>query len=304
MDKTRRDCFEPPVGPDGRRSFIDAPATPLPSWGGSVAGQDIRLILYPPTDFELSASFADYVAFMPFVPAIGDVALGEKRTRRRTLPAGAGLFVPPGIAVEARLQQPAEFLIVAAAPSRVEPSIQRAAGDRSWSKKAIPELIDDGIAALAREARRALLSDPLREPTYLESLTDAIMARFSCKMLRLAIGQTPKEALPPMLLRRLIKRIEESLSTGVSTDDLAAEAGLSRWHFSRAFQAATGLPPHDFLLTRRVAKARDLLADTDRPIAQIAAETGFSSHGHLTKAFRKRLGLTPAAYRRIFRKEV
>jgi AraC-like DNA-binding protein len=287
-----------------RHDMLGEPLRELPEWGGVAALDGLKLILHPPFLFELAYQVPDYVIFLPYAPAVAEISFGDGPIRRRTIAAGAGVFVPPETVVRGRVLAPVEFLAIAAAPRHIEPIITKAAGGRAWKPEPIPELIDEGIAGLSRELRRSLLADPLIEPAYLEALVHALAARFACKLSGAALGALPKEALPPVMLRRLTARIEQELTDNITLDDLAAEAGLSRWHFARAFQASTGLPPHEFILSRRVCRARDLLVSTDEPVAQIAVSTGFSSHGHLNKAFKKRLGLTPTAYREAFRLSV
>lgn len=76
---------------------------------------------------------------------------------------------------------------------------------------------------------------------------------------------------------------------------------MDRHHFGRAFRHATGLPPHQYVTEQRIAKATELLAGSDLPIADIAHAVGMSSQSHLTTVFRKLVGDTPAAYRRARR---
>jgi AraC family transcriptional regulator len=121
-------------------------------------------------------------------------------------------------------------------------------------------------------------------------------------ILRSAVSPPPPRAaggLPERVLRRLLDRIEADLGDRLSIDDLAREAGLSRYHFSRAFRAATGLAPHRYVLERRIARAKALLCDSDTAIAEIALCTGFSSQSHLTDCFRRWVGVAPGEYRRM-----
>ncbi|MFE9423294.1 helix-turn-helix domain-containing protein [Kitasatospora sp. NPDC006697] len=82
--------------------------------------------------------------------------------------------------------------------------------------------------------------------------------------------------------------------------DLAAAAGLSRAHFSRAFRQAFGESPHVYLLTRRLERAAHLLRHTDRPIAEICYAVGLSSLGSFTTSFTRMYGHSPAAYRAAY----
>lgn len=92
--------------------------------------------------------------------------------------------------------------------------------------------------------------------------------------------------------------IRGNLDQTVTLGDLAAVAGYSRYHFARAFKAATGLPPYGFLLQERVAAAQAMLREGDLPIGDVARRTGFATHAHFSTRFRRIAGLTPADYRR------
>lgn len=81
---------------------------------------------------------------------------------------------------------------------------------------------------------------------------------------------------------------------------MARAAGLSRAHFSRAFRAAFGQPPHVYLLTRRLERAAALLRNTDHSVADICMEVGLTSVGSFTTSFKRMFGRTPAAYRAQF----
>jgi transcriptional regulator GlxA family with amidase domain len=83
----------------------------------------------------------------------------------------------------------------------------------------------------------------------------------------------------------------------LGVDDLAAAAGLSRAHFSRAFKQAFGESPHAYLLTRRLERAAALLRTTDRSVADICLSVGLQSIGSFTTSFGRTFGLSPTAYR-------
>lgn len=94
--------------------------------------------------------------------------------------------------------------------------------------------------------------------------------------------------------------IQERMEESLSIDDLAEAAGLSPIHFARQFKRTTGKAPHQYLIEKRVARARHLLAG-DLSIAEIAFRCGFSHQEHLTRLFGRQQGTTPAAYRRALR---
>jgi AraC-like DNA-binding protein len=107
--------------------------------------------------------------------------------------------------------------------------------------------------------------------------------------------------LPPRALRRVQDYIDAHLNEGIELEELAATAGLSLHYFARAFKTSMGVPPHGYVLQRRVDKARDLLVQTDRSIADIALAAGFSDQSHLARHFRQSLGISPSAFRRSHR---
>ena len=76
---------------------------------------------------------------------------------------------------------------------------------------------------------------------------------------------------------------------------LAAEAGLSRFQFLRGFARDTGLPPHAYLIQRRLSLARHLIAQ-GTALADAAAGAGFADQSHMTRAFVRAFGVTPAQY--------
>ena len=86
----------------------------------------------------------------------------------------------------------------------------------------------------------------------------------------------------------------------LDVDDMARAAGLSRAHFSRAFRAAFGEPPHAYLLTRRLERAAALLRTTDRSVADVCLSVGLQSIGSFTTSFTRTYGVSPTAYRTTF----
>lgn len=91
----------------------------------------------------------------------------------------------------------------------------------------------------------------------------------------------------------IVERHAEALTLG----ELAAAAGLDRFRLLRAFVREVGLPPHQFQLALRVARARELLA-RGRPAVEVAAELGFADQSHFIRVFRRQMGATPGAYGR------
>lgn len=107
--------------------------------------------------------------------------------------------------------------------------------------------------------------------------------------------------LAPGALRRVRDHIELAIAEKLESKELAKLAGLSDCHFSRAFRQSIGIPPHRYVVTRRVAIAASLIQQTDRSLTEIALEVGFSDQSHFTRAFTRVKGETPGSYRRRHR---
>jgi AraC family transcriptional regulator len=99
-------------------------------------------------------------------------------------------------------------------------------------------------------------------------------------------------------LRRVVDYIEGHLSEDIGLCTLASLAGFSVHHFNDVFKTETKFAPYQFLIERRIHRAKEKLLGSDAPIAQIALDVGFSGQSHFTEHFRKSTGTTPLRYRR------
>jgi AraC-like DNA-binding protein len=104
--------------------------------------------------------------------------------------------------------------------------------------------------------------------------------------------------LPPNALKQVHGYIEAHLEDNIGLDALAAIAGLSIFHFVRAFKESEGVTPHRFMLRRRISRAQELLSGTDLPLSQIALVTGFSDYSHFSHRFHQEAGMPPSTFRR------
>ena len=100
---------------------------------------------------------------------------------------------------------------------------------------------------------------------------------------------------------QVFEYIEDNLDYKLTTGEMARIAGLSKYHLGKAFSTSTGMTLHSFVLARRIRKGRELLVNSDLPLAQIANAVGFSSQSHFTTVFLERTGLTPGSFRSIRR---
>ena len=103
--------------------------------------------------------------------------------------------------------------------------------------------------------------------------------------------------LPRGRLRAVVEYIEEHLDASPSLEQMAAVARLSPFHFARQFKAATGLPPHQYVIARRVERAKQVLQEGDDvSLAEVAAHAGFSDQSQFSRHFKRLVGVTPGRY--------
>jgi AraC family transcriptional regulator len=106
-----------------------------------------------------------------------------------------------------------------------------------------------------------------------------------------------RERLSNHTLRRLRDYVETSLADDLDVPMMADVVRLSPAHFARAFAATVGMTPFRYVMTRRLARARELLERTQRSALDIALDVGFKTPSHFTSRFRREFGVTPRAIR-------
>jgi AraC family transcriptional regulator len=160
-------------------------------------------------------------------------------------------------------------------------------------------ITDPQIVALHRLLQADLEAGCPAGPLYGELLGTAL----ALQLTRLCTASAttpdpPRGGLPPASLRRILEYIEANLDSNIRLDNLAREVGVSAFHFSRLFKQSTGSSPHQYLLHRRLDRAKTLLRQRATPLADVSTSTGFADQSHFTKVFRRFTGVTPSEYRR------
>lgn len=168
--------------------------------------------------------------------------------------------------------------------------VERVSGDRGWH-------FGDAVGHDAPRARRvAALLDALwraDEPLAFDSLLHTLLAEFRHH------AHSARTAAPEGALRfaPVVDYLRAHLDRRLTLEELAAVAGLSPFHFLRQFKARYHATPQQMLMALRLFEAKRLLAAGDAP-AEVAAATGLADQAHLTRAFARRYGVTPARYQR------
>ncbi|MCK7610636.1 helix-turn-helix domain-containing protein [Roseibium sediminicola] len=247
----------------------------------SVAGH--RLVLLPAEAYDIGFVAAEDTLGFAFDSQTGSHAIGsDRRSPFCRLPNSLAL-TPKGCDVRSGSDRGGEYLQVSGEGVRFRDGAYR-------TNLQVP-----GALAVATELRKWLLAemapDALESEAWIERLTDLAEPQ----------RRDPKAArwLTPARFRRVADLVEDRLETSLTVAGLAREIGVSASFLSRAFAACCGQSPYDFILSRRLQRARRLIETTGQPLAEIAAAAGFSSQSHMTACFRSRLGIAPSCLPRI-----
>ncbi|MGM4919664.1 helix-turn-helix domain-containing protein [Tardiphaga sp. 813_E8_N1_3] len=158
---------------------------------------------------------------------------------------------------------------------------------------------DPVTSRLLLSAADVLEGNAALDTLFRQQLTDLLATRLlSAHTGAPATFQPTMGGLAPKTLLRAIERLRSDSDTDVSLSALASDAGLSRFHFCRAFKESTGLSPHAWLRQHRLEQAMNMLRDTDASVVSVAAALGYASQTAFAAAFRKLTGESPSDWRR------
>jgi AraC family transcriptional regulator len=210
--------------------------------------------------------------------------------------AGDVSIAPPHAATAIHVSEPHAFLALALPARFVGSAMEEIAGAfrtdlgvahaRTFASPLIVGLLQrfwrgathGGMTALAEDCALVGIIEALARPTVMEA--------------------APTHGLHDRRFGVVSDRIEDDPGRQLRLAELAEEVGLSPMHFARQFRRRTGHSPHQYLMTRRIARLRGLLATTSHPLTDLSDELGFASQAHMTNAFTKTMGVSPGRYRR------
>jgi AraC family transcriptional regulator len=195
-----------------------------------------------------------------------------------------------------------EILQVYLRRSIYEGAVSELYGCDSTAAELVPRfaILDPMLEQLAIAITSALRDGTAEDGLYVDAVAHmmaAHLARAHSTRSR-PVRVTPVKPISSWKMRRLIDYIEENLEGDLSLHTLATEVGISPLYLARAFRGAVGQSPHQYVLARRIERARDLLRNTDMPVVDVALASGFSSQSHLAHWFVRQVGVPPAAYRK------
>ncbi len=232
------------------------------------------------------------------------VARRIEGTRREKALIGPRRFclTPGGATTEWEHCGHPEILQVYLRQSIYESAVSEMYGCDASKAEIVPRfaILDPLLEQLAITITTALRDGTVEDGLYVDTLAHMIavhLARRHSSRSREVQGPAAR-AVSGSKMRRLIEFVEENLDRDLSLEAMAQEVGISPLYLPRAFKAAIGQSPHQYVLARRIERARELLRDTDLPIVDVALSSGFSSQSHLSNWFVRIVGVSPAAYRK------
>lgn len=159
--------------------------------------------------------------------------------------------------------------------------------------------LDPITSRLLTTAAEALEGNTTLDSMFRQQLTDLLATRLLAAHAGMPAAPQPVSGgLPPRVLRRALDRLRSESDADVSLAALAADAGLSRFHFCRAFKESTGMPPHAWLRQYRLEQAKAMLRDPSMSIVAVAVALGYASQTAFAAAFKKLTGQSPREFRR------
>jgi AraC family transcriptional regulator len=225
------------------------------------------------------------------------LAIGRRVTTDGGFAPGTNVLGQPGDNFNGEMRDRVDVLLFLMEPSYVAAQFDmRGLPGARAELRDLPAQPDAGLLDAGRRLADAMARGLAGDELYCEMLIDAMMTRIVTRHASLTSGRMPyRENLSPAKLRTLVAFIDGNLSAPLRLADLAAAAALSQAHMARAFRNATGLSLHRYVLQRRLEHARVLLSRSDKPVQAVATQCGFADAAHLSKAYRRAFGITPAA---------
>ena len=287
------------ISPDERLEVLPVPpaATSRPMGWSALRAEHFR----DTPDFELDLPGGSHHLLALYVRPPEEAGLRTGRVDWEGTPApGSILVLPAAHPRRAFWRGPTESVHIHLDP-RLIAKVAAEAFDLDPDRVELPAdatLIEPSVQATILAIDAELAAGAAGGRLLVESLGNVL----AVQLIRHAMGSAPgghqaRGGLPRRRLRVAIAYIEDHLASEIALEDLAAAVHLSVYHFARLFKASTGLPPHQYVIARRIERAKQLLHDDNLSLAQVAARVGFWDQGHFTRHFKRLVGVTPKHFR-------
>lgn len=214
--------------------------------------------------------------------------------------AGDMTIVPARQGTEWRWQDPIRILHLYLEPSLLRRAAEETADLDPDRVELVPRLTTSD--PLVEQIGRSLLKEMAAGPSDARLFAEQAAEMLAVHLLRQhcsveAAVESFTGGIPPVRLQRVKDYVEAHLSDDIRLEDLAAEAEMTQYHFSRQFKKSVGQSPIQYVISRRIEKGKQLLEETDWLVSRVSLAVGYDSQSRFTTQFKRRVGTTPSAYR-------
>lgn len=261
-------------------------------------GRGFAVTVLPASPYQVSYVPTHHVIGFTFERQRGVDAFGGARHRPFDAEPWRLAFTPAGCDVFSASDKGGEYLVLSFAP---EIFARLASGVEANQVRQFTNAADPLFTPLAISLRRITMVGAAAPSLAMETVVAAAAERVSALLNPTTQRARAECRMTSRRLKRILDHFEARLTEDIRLADLASDTGLSECYLARTFRAATGMTLHAALVERRIARARSLIEVASRrgarpSLADVAAATGFSSHAHMTTAFRRVLGITPSEW--------
>ncbi|MCU0625139.1 MAG: AraC family transcriptional regulator [Gemmatimonadaceae bacterium] len=218
----------------------------------------------------------------------------DGRFRTVALEPGGAWFCPAGESFSHRVPGPSRYALVTLSDARLRSLLPGTPPELARSYALDAPQLHHLVQSLVVEADRRNPGGVLFVDAVAAAVAQTIVTTTRVEN---APAPVARGGLAGHVRTRVLDLIEARLGSGVSADELAREAGLSVAHFARAFRTSVGMPPHQYLMQRRLEAARRALELPGAVLSEVAFRHGFADQAHFGRAFRKAFGVTPGSVR-------
>ncbi|HEX2554300.1 MAG TPA: AraC family transcriptional regulator [Microvirga sp.] len=218
-------------------------------------------------------------------------APGKQRRSISVIPAGSD------VEGEALRPQYLRHLIICFDRAQLEDEFgDEVAIDRALSRRLMHA--DERLMRIMRLIAEECAAGGQVDRLFAEGLMLALLSSLATSEIPGPVAEPSYGRLAPWQLRRATAYLLDNLAADIDLERLAATVELSKSHFARGFRESTGSPPHRWLLTARIDRAKSLLLASRLSLAEVALEVGFADQSHFTRTFTKFVGVSPRAWLR------
>src|SRR5215472_11020495 len=219
------------------------------------------------------------------------------QTRRFISQPGTICLLPRGSEHEVHWLRETQHLVLALRPGLLSAALEETALESNIELREHWDLVDRHISALLTAMMVDLEDGSPAGTLYSDSLANSL----AVYLLKRYSNLTPKleryrGGLSRSMLNRVLEHITANLSDKLDLSVLAKVAGVNIYHFARAFKQSTGESPHQYVLRRRIEKAKEFLVHAQLSVIETSARTGFVDQSHFSKVFRRLVGVGPSEY--------